>query len=158
MTAAATETRAFEAEVAQVLHLVTHSLYSHKDIFLRELVSNASDACDKLRFAALSDAALTADDAELRIEIAFDRDARTLVIRDNGIGMDRAEVVENIGTIARSGTRRFLESLSGDARKIQPKILLSVGELTSTRPWAVRHAQVLQGVSRAKAVRLTPDR
>ncbi|HEX7768390.1 MAG TPA: molecular chaperone HtpG [Dokdonella sp.] len=117
MTAAATETRAFEAEVAQVLHLVTHSLYSHKDIFLRELVSNASDACDKLRFAALSDAALTADDAELRIEIAFDRDARTLVIRDNGIGMDRAEVVENIGTIARSGTRRFLESLSGDARR-----------------------------------------
>src|SRR5688500_11001053 len=117
MTNAATETRAFEAEVAQVLHLVTHSLYSHKDIFLRELVSNASDACDKLRFAALSDATLTADDAELRIEISFDRDARTLTIRDNGIGMGRDEVIENIGTIARSGTRRFLESLSGDARR-----------------------------------------
>lgn len=111
------ETRAFEAEVSQVLHLVTHALYSHKEIFLRELISNASDACDKLRFAALSDAALTADDAELRIEIVADKDARTLTIRDNGIGMTREEVVENIGTIARSGTRRFLESLSGDARK-----------------------------------------
>jgi molecular chaperone HtpG len=112
-----TETRAFEAEVSQVLHLVTHSLYSHKDIFLRELISNASDACDKLRFAALSEASLTADDAELRIDISFDKDARTLTIRDNGIGMSRDEVIENIGTIARSGTRRFLESLSGDARK-----------------------------------------
>ena len=111
------ETRAFEAEVSQVLHLVTHSLYSHKEIFLRELISNASDACDKLRFAALSDPTLAADDAELRIEISFDRDARTLTIRDNGIGMTRDEVVENIGTIARSGTRKFLESLSGDARK-----------------------------------------
>ena len=116
MTAPA-ETRAFEAEVAQVLHLVTHALYSHKDIFLRELISNASDACDKLRFAVLSDASLAADDAELRIEISVDRDARTLSIRDNGIGMTREEVIENIGTIARSGTRRFLESLSGDARR-----------------------------------------
>jgi len=113
----APETRAFEAEVSQVLHLVTHSLYSHKEIFLRELVSNASDACDKLRFAALSDASLTAEDAELHIDIAYDKDARTLTIRDNGIGMTRDEVIENIGTIARSGTRRFLESLSGDARK-----------------------------------------
>ncbi len=112
-----TETRAFEAEVAQVLHLVTHSLYSHKEIFLRELISNASDACDKLRFAALSDPALTAEDSDLRIEITADKDARTLTVRDNGIGMTREEVVENIGTIARSGTRRFLESLSGDARK-----------------------------------------
>jgi molecular chaperone HtpG len=111
------ETRAFEAEVSQVLHLVTHSLYSHKEIFLRELVSNASDACDKLRFAALSDASLTADDAELRIDLSWDKDARTLTIRDNGIGMSREEVIENIGTVARSGTRRFLESLSGDARK-----------------------------------------
>ncbi|WP_395682905.1 molecular chaperone HtpG [Dokdonella sp.] len=113
----ATETRAFEAEVSQVLHLVTHSLYSHKEIFLRELVSNASDACDKLRFAALSDASLTADGADLRIDISFDKDARTLTIQDSGIGMTRAEVIENVGTIARSGTRRFLESLSGDARK-----------------------------------------
>jgi len=111
------ETRAFEAEVSQVLHLVTHSLYSHKEIFLRELISNASDACDKLRFAALSDPALAAEDAELRIEISFDKDAHTLTVRDNGIGMTREEVIENIGTIARSGTRRFLDSLSGDARK-----------------------------------------
>ncbi|MCK9538626.1 molecular chaperone HtpG [Dokdonella sp.] len=114
---AAAETRSFEAEVSQVLHLVTHSLYSHKDIFLRELISNASDACDKLRFAALSEPSLTADDAELHIDIGFDADARTLTIHDNGIGMSREEVIENIGTIARSGTRRFLESLSGDARK-----------------------------------------
>src|SRR5512146_1089661 len=102
---AATETRRFEAEVAQVLHLVTHSLYSHKEIFLRELVSNASDACDKLRFEALSRPELSQDDAELRIEIELDRDARTLTVRDNGIGMSREEVVEHIGTIAHSGTR-----------------------------------------------------
>ncbi len=111
------EKRVFEAEVAEVLHLVTHSLYSHKEIFLRELISNASDACDKLRFASLSDPALSAEDSELRIEITADKDARTLTIRDNGIGMTRDEVIENIGTIARSGTKRFLESLSGDARK-----------------------------------------
>ena len=117
MTTNAPETRRFEAEVAQVLNLVTHSLYSHKEIFLRELVSNASDACDKLRFAAIGEPALLADDTELRIELEYDKDARTLTVRDNGIGMTRDEVVENIGTIARSGTRKFLESLSGDARK-----------------------------------------
>ena len=111
-----TESRRFEAEVAQVLHLVTHSLYSHKEIFLRELVSNASDALDKLRFAAIAEPALLDGDAELRIEIEIDRDARALTIRDNGIGMTRDEVVENIGTIARSGTRRFLEALSADQR------------------------------------------
>ena len=117
MTTSAPETRRFEAEVAQVLHLVTHSLYSHKEIFLRELISNASDACDKLRFAAIAEPTLLADDPELRIELSYDKDARTLTIRDNGIGMTRDEVVENIGTIARSGTRKFLETLSGDARK-----------------------------------------
>ncbi len=101
------ETRAFEAEVSQVLHLVTLSLYSHKEIFLRELISNASDACDKLRFAALSDPALAAEDSELRIEITFDKETRTLTVRDNGIGMTREEVIENVGTIARSGTKRF---------------------------------------------------
>ena len=116
MTTAA-ETRPFEAEVAQVLHLVTHSLYSHKEIFLRELISNSSDACDKLRFEAIAKPELAADDPELRIELSYDAEARTLTLRDNGIGMSRDEVVENIGTIARSGTRRFLESLSGDARK-----------------------------------------
>jgi molecular chaperone HtpG len=113
----AAESRPFEAEVAQVLHLVTHSLYSHKEIFLRELISNASDACDKLRFAAIAAPGLLAEDAELRIEIGYDAQARTLTVRDNGIGMTRAEVIENIGTIARSGTRKFLESLSGDQRQ-----------------------------------------
>ena len=117
MTETAAQTRKFEAEVAQVLHLVTHSLYSHKEIFLRELVSNASDACDKLRFEALANPQLVEGDAELRIDISFDADARTLTLRDNGIGMSRDEVIENIGTIARSGTRKFLEALSGDARK-----------------------------------------
>jgi molecular chaperone HtpG len=116
-TASQTETRRFEAEVEQVLKLVTHSLYSHKEIFLRELVSNASDALDKLRFEAIARPELTAGDADLHIEIEFDKAARTLTLRDNGIGMSREEVIENIGTIARSGTRRFLESLTGDARK-----------------------------------------
>ncbi len=114
---AAPQTRKFEAEVAQVLHLVTHSLYSHKEIFLRELISNASDACDKLRFEAIANPELSADDPDLRIEISFDTEARTLTVRDNGIGMSHDEVVENIGTIARSGTRRFLDAMSGDARK-----------------------------------------
>ena len=117
MTAPTAETRKFEAEVAQVLHLVTHSLYSHKEIFLRELISNASDACDKLRFAAIAEPALLGDDADLRVELSFDKEARTITIRDTGIGMSREDVIENIGTIARSGTKRFLESLSGDARK-----------------------------------------
>ncbi len=114
---AAPETHKFEAEVQQVLQLVIHSLYSHKEIFLRELVSNASDACDKLRFAALGDPELTRDDAELRIEVSYDADARTLSIRDNGIGMSREEVIDNIGTIARSGTRKFLESMTGEQRQ-----------------------------------------
>ncbi|HEY4293503.1 molecular chaperone HtpG [Luteibacter sp.] len=108
------ETRKFEAEVAQVLHLVTHSLYSHKEIFLRELISNASDACDKLRFEALADPSLTDGDADLRIQVTWDPDARTISVRDNGIGMSRDEVVANIGTIASSGTRRYLEALSGE--------------------------------------------
>ncbi|MFZ2236395.1 MAG: molecular chaperone HtpG [Dokdonella sp.] len=114
---AAPQTRKFEAEVAQVLHLVTHSLYSHKEIFLRELISNASDACDKLRFEAIANPELSADDHDLRIQISYDADARSLTVRDNGIGMSHDEVVENIGTIARSGTRRFLDAMSGDARK-----------------------------------------
>ncbi len=112
-----TETRAFQAEVQQVLNLVIHSLYSHKEIFLRELVSNASDALDKLRFEAIQAPELLAGAPELTIEIEHDETARTLTLRDNGIGMSFDEVVDNIGTIARSGTRRFLDSLSGDARK-----------------------------------------
>jgi len=113
---ATAETHKFEAEVAQVLHLVTHSLYSHKEIFLRELISNASDACDKLRFEALGKPELLSGASELRIEISVDKDARTLTIRDNGIGMTRDEVIANIGTIASSGTRKYLEALSAEKK------------------------------------------
>jgi molecular chaperone HtpG len=113
---ATTETRKFEAEVAQVLHLVTHSLYSHKEIFLRELISNASDACDKLRFEAIGKPELLSGDAELHIDISIDAQARTITIRDNGVGMNRDEVVANIGTIASSGTRKFLEALSSEQK------------------------------------------
>jgi len=110
------ETRKFEAEVAQVLHLVTHSLYSHKEIFLRELISNASDACDKLRFESIAKPELSAGDSELHIDVSWDPDARTVTVRDNGIGMNRDEIVANIGTIASSGTRRFLEAMSGEQK------------------------------------------
>ncbi|GAA0687248.1 molecular chaperone HtpG [Dyella marensis] len=111
-----TETRKFEAEVAQVLHLVTHSLYSHKEIFLRELISNASDACDKLRFESIAQPDLLAGDGELRIDVSWDPAARTVTVRDNGVGMSLDEVVANIGTIASSGTRRFLEAMSAEQK------------------------------------------
>ena len=107
----------FQTEVNQLLHLMIHSLYSNKEIFLRELISNASDACDKLRFEAISDDSLYEGDPELRIEVDFDEDANTVTIRDNGIGMNSEEVVENIGTIAKSGTKEFLSKLTGDAAK-----------------------------------------
>jgi molecular chaperone HtpG len=110
-------TMGFEAEVKQLLQLMIHSLYSNKEIFLRELISNASDAADKLRFNALSDDTLYEGDPNLRIRITFDKDARTLTLTDNGIGMTRDEVCENIGTIARSGTRKFFEALTGDQAK-----------------------------------------
>ena len=113
----AKETLGFQAEVKQLLHLMIHSLYSHKEIFLRELISNASDAADKLRFEALSDPALFENDAELKIKVSVDKEAKTLTIRDNGIGMSRQEVVEHIGTIAKSGTREFFGKLSGDQKK-----------------------------------------
>jgi molecular chaperone HtpG len=122
MTTANVETRKFEAEVAQVLHLVTHSLYSHKEIFLRELISNASDACDKLRFESIAQPELLAGEGELRIDVSWDPQARTVTVRDNGVGMTHDEVIANIGTIASSGTRRFLEAMSAgqktDARLI----------------------------------------
>ncbi|MDN5561148.1 molecular chaperone HtpG [Psychrobacter immobilis] len=102
----------FEAEVAQLLHLVTHSLYSNSDIFVRELVSNASDACDKLRFEATNDDSLYEDDGELKIRIAVDEDAKTITFTDNGIGMNEADAIENLGTIAKSGTKAFLDKLS----------------------------------------------
>ncbi|MDX1812366.1 MAG: molecular chaperone HtpG, partial [Gammaproteobacteria bacterium] len=104
----------FQTEVKQLLQLMIHSLYSNKEIFLRELISNASDACDKLRFEALSDDALFEDDSELKLQVEVDKEARTVTIRDNGIGMNRQEVVDNIGTIAKSGTKQFFESLTGD--------------------------------------------
>jgi len=118
MSAAATkETLGFQAEVKQLLHLMIHSLYSNKEIFLRELISNASDAADKLRFEALSDASLYGTDADLKIRISFDKAARTLTVSDNGVGMSRDEVVANIGTIAKSGTREFFQALTGDQAK-----------------------------------------
>lgn len=110
------QTLNFQAEVAQLLHLVTHSLYSNKDIFLRELISNASDACDKLRFEALADPALYEDAPTLQVKVDFDRDARTLSIEDNGIGLAQQEAIDNLGTIAKSGTREFMSRLSGDQK------------------------------------------
>ncbi len=107
----------FEAEVAQLLHLVTHSLYSNADIFVRELVSNASDACDKLRFLATSDDSLYENDGELAIKIDFDASAKTITISDNGIGMNQADAIEHLGTIAKSGTKAFLEKLSDSDKK-----------------------------------------
>lgn len=111
------ETRGFQAEVKQLLHLMIHSLYSHKEIFLRELISNAADAADKLRFEAMTDPALYEQDPELKIWVSADKAARTLTIRDNGIGMSRQEVIEHIGTIAKSGTREFFSRLTGDQQK-----------------------------------------
>ncbi|TLM76093.1 molecular chaperone HtpG [Microbulbifer harenosus] len=111
------ERHGFQTEAKQLLHLMIHSLYSNKEIFLRELVSNASDAADKLRFEALSKPELLEEDPDLRIRIEFDKDARTLSITDNGIGMSRDEVIENLGTIARSGTANFMQNLSGDQKK-----------------------------------------
>jgi molecular chaperone HtpG len=111
------ETLGFQAEVKQLLHLMIHSLYSHKEIFVRELCSNAADAADKLRFEALNDGALYEDDPELKIWISADKEAKTLTLRDNGIGMNRQEVIEHIGTIAKSGTREFFGKLTGDQKK-----------------------------------------
>ncbi len=110
------QTHAFQAEVAQLLHLVTHSLYSNKEIFLRELISNASDACDKLRFEALNNAALYEDAPELQVRLAYDKDAKTLTITDNGIGMSAQEAIDHLGTIAKSGTKDFMSKLSGDQK------------------------------------------
>lgn len=117
MTAEHQEKRSFQAEVKQLLDIVVHSLYSNKEIFLRELISNASDAIDKLKFQALSDKGLYENDSDLAIRICYDKDAHLLTISDNGIGMTRDEVVENLGTIAKSGTREFLSHLTGDQKK-----------------------------------------
>src|SRR5512135_2968203 len=111
------ETLGFQAEVKQLLQLMIHSLYSHKEIFVRELCSNAADAADKLRFEALNDGALYENDPELKIWIKADKEAKTLTLRDNGIGMNRQEVIEHIGTIAKSGTKEFFGKLTGDQKK-----------------------------------------
>ncbi|ABS47790.1 MULTISPECIES: molecular chaperone HtpG [Yersinia pseudotuberculosis complex] len=111
------ETRGFQSEVKQLLHLMIHSLYSNKEIFLRELISNASDAADKLRFRALSNPELFEGDGELRVRLSFDKEKRTLTLSDNGIGMTRDEVIDNLGTIAKSGTKAFLESIGSDQAK-----------------------------------------
>ncbi|HEX5487249.1 MAG TPA: molecular chaperone HtpG, partial [Limnobacter sp.] len=111
------ETLGFQTEVKQLLHLMIHSLYSNKEIFLRELVSNASDACDKLRFEAINDASLFESDSDLKIRVQFDKDQRTITITDNGIGLSRDEAVEHLGTIAKSGTKEFFGKLSGDQKK-----------------------------------------
>ncbi len=113
-----TETKhEFQAEVAKLLHIVAHSLYSEKEIFLRELVSNASDACDRLRYASLTDPSLIEGDSEFKVSLSVDKEAKTLTIADNGIGMSEQEMIENLGTIARSGTSNFVEQLSGDENK-----------------------------------------
>jgi molecular chaperone HtpG len=111
------QTHSFQAEVKQILHLVTHSLYSNKEIFLRELVSNASDACDKLRFEALDHPDYFEDQPNLEVRVSFDEEARTVTITDNGIGMSADEAIAHLGTIAKSGTREFMEKLGGDQKK-----------------------------------------
>jgi len=116
MTSSASTKLPFQAEVAQLLHLVTHSLYSNKEIFLRELISNASDACDKLRFEGINDAALYEDAPNLEVRVSFDKAARTLTIADNGIGLSKQEAIDNLGTIAKSGTKDFMSKLSGDQK------------------------------------------
>src|SRR4029078_3771387 len=110
-------THSFQAEVQQILHLVTHSLYSNKEIFLRELISNASDACDKLRFEAIDQPELYEGRTDLAVHVAFDKDAKTITITDNGIGMSSEEAAATLGTIAKSGTREFMSALQGDQKK-----------------------------------------
>jgi len=117
MTVASKETLGFQAEVKQLLQLMIHSLYSNKEIFLRELISNASDASDKLRFEGIEHPDWYGDDPDLKIKVSFDKSARTITISDNGIGMSRDEVISNLGTIARSGTKEFFSKLSGDQQK-----------------------------------------
>ena len=114
------ESYSFQAEVVQILDLMIHSLYSNKEIFLRELISNASDAIDRLRLELMGQGESPEADGPLQIRVSFDAEARTITIADNGIGMSRDEVVEHIGTIAKSGTREFLHGLTGDQQRAQP--------------------------------------
>lgn len=116
------ETKKFDAEVGKILHLMIHSLYTNKEIFLRELISNASDACDKLRYLSQQNSGLMKDGSDLKIVVNVDKEKRNIIITDNGIGMSKEELAENLGTIARSGTQHFVESLSGDAKRDMPLI------------------------------------
>src|SRR3990167_7645796 len=125
--AAQQETLSFGADVNQLLELVAHSLYSNPEIFLRELISNASDAADKLRYESLSDAALYENDSELKLWISVDKENRTVTIRDNGIGMNREEVIANLGTIAKSGTRAFKEKISGNGKADDAQLIGQFG-------------------------------
>ena len=111
---AESEKHGFQTEVKQLLHLLAHSLYSNKEVFLRELISNASDAIDKLRFTALEDASVYGDDTDLHIRLSVDKENKTLTISDNGIGMTKDEAIEHLGTIAKSGTADFFKNLTGD--------------------------------------------
>ena len=117
MSVAARETHGFQADVQKMLHLMIHSLYSNREIFLRELISNASDAADRLRFEAISNPSLLEPDPELKVRVEYDAAAKTVSVTDNGIGMSREEVVHQLGTIARSGTGEFLNQLGADQRK-----------------------------------------
>src|SRR3546814_15176184 len=132
-TNANSETLGFQAEVKQLLHLMIHSLYSNKWIFLRELVSNASDACDKLRFQAIDNPELFQGDTELRIRVEYDKDQRTITISGNGIGMTRDEAVSHLGTIARQGTKQSFSQLTGDKQKDADQKRVVKGERGAVR-------------------------
>ena len=153
------ETRGFQTEVKQLLHLMIHSLYSNREIFLRELISNASDAADKLRFEALKDDSLYEDDAELKIRVEFNKDQKTITVIDNGIGMSRDEVIEHLGTIAKSGTRQFFEALTGDESK-DSKLIGQFGVGFYSCFIVASKVEVITrraGLPRAEGVRWTSD-
>ena len=129
------ESFSFQAEVVQILDLMVHSLYSNKEIFLRELISNGSDAIDRLRLELLSKSELPEAEGPLQIRVSYDKDARTITVADNGIGMSRQEVIEHIGTIAKSGTREFLAALTGDQRRTRPSSGSSGSASTPRSSW-----------------------
>jgi molecular chaperone HtpG len=135
-TVNAPETRAFEADVSKLLHMMVHSVYSDRDVFLRELISNAADACEKLRYEAISRPELLGDDAQPRITVTLDKDAATLTVTDNGIGMTAADMAEILGTIARSGTKAFMDRLSADKNGEGQQLIgqFGVGFYSTRRP------------------------
>ena len=142
------ETLGFQTEVKQLLHLMIHSLYSNKEIFLRELISNASDAVDKLRFEALSKPELLEGGDELKIRVSFDKDAKTVTLEDNGIGMNRDDVITHLGTIAKSGTADFMKNLSGDQKK--DSHLIGQFGVASTQPLSSLTKSMYSAVGRAR--------